>query len=101
MSDFDFDLTTLLQALWKNNLVPSNASLGLIEFGSEAFHSDQNVTFAVSEFGMDLAPGPSPELNITVASGRCHSIAPLSRPFRAGSFHVLCVAFVLSLVLLS
>jgi len=95
------DITALLQALWKNNLVPSNASLGLVEFGSEAFHSAQNVTFAASDFGMDLSPGSSPDLNIAVASGPCHSIASHSRASLAGSFQVLFTIITLSLGLLS
>lgn len=101
MSDFNMDLTALFQALWKNNLIPSNASLGLVEFGSEAFHSAQNVTFAASDFGMDLSPGSSPELNITIASGPCHSTAHLSWPSRPGRFQILFTIITLSLILLS
>jgi len=101
MSDFDIDLTALFQALWKNNLIPSNASLGLVEFGSEAFHSVQNITFAASNFGMDLSPGTPPELNIAVASGLCHSTASLSQPPRASSYRTLFTFITLSLVLFS
>lgn len=101
MTDFDIDLTALFQALWKNNLVPSNASLGLVEFGSEAFYSAQNITFAASDFGMDLSPGSPPELHIAMASGPCHSTAPLSRLSRTSYFHTSFMIISFSFALLS
>lgn len=48
------DISPLLHALSDNNLVPGNANLGLVEFGNEAFHSIENITFSASNFTMDI-----------------------------------------------
>lgn len=51
---FDEDITPLLQYLWRNQLVSADARLGLIEFGSEAYHSGNNVTFSAGDFSLDV-----------------------------------------------
>ena len=48
---FDADALPLISYLLDNGLVDGNEIMGLLEFGSEAFYSIDNVTF--SAFGMD------------------------------------------------
>jgi hypothetical protein len=71
MTTFKFDATSALQALVSNNLVPGNASIGVVGFGTEAFYATENVTWTVSAFGFGLGsskgssssgsgPGPGP-----------------------------------------
>ncbi|OCL04604.1 glycosyltransferase family 2 protein [Glonium stellatum] len=80
MTDFNEDISPLLQALWRNGLVSPDALLGLVEFGTEASHSDKNVTFTMSNFGMALTAGPAPNLTLTAAPKSCSkSAAPISR----------------------
>jgi xyloglucan-specific endo-beta-1,4-glucanase len=52
--DFIIDFNPLLRTLTRNNLVPLDVRLGLVEFGSETFHSTKNITFSASNFTMDL-----------------------------------------------
>jgi xyloglucan-specific endo-beta-1,4-glucanase len=54
------DFNPLLQALSTNKLVPANAFIGIIEFGTEAFYATKNVTFSASKFGMDLQAKSAP-----------------------------------------
>lgn len=77
MTDFNEDISPLLQALWRNKLIPGDAFLGLVEFGTEAFHSDKNITFTVSHFSMNLTSGTAPNLAVTTAPKSCpQSAAP-------------------------
>ena len=56
----------------EHSLIDSNATLGLIEFGSEAFYSTQNVTFTVENYGVNLnknlAAAPSPVVQSSATS---------------------------------
>lgn len=63
IESFDIDTTYLIKALTNNNLVPSNAYLGLVDYGSEAFHATENITFAAHSFDMNLTLGTAPVLN--------------------------------------
>ncbi|KAK3939333.1 concanavalin A-like lectin/glucanase domain-containing protein [Diplogelasinospora grovesii] len=65
-TSFSAEISPLLQYLWRNGLVPSNSSLGLVEFGSEAYHSESNVTFSATSFDAELVTGAAP--NLTIAS---------------------------------
>ncbi|OCK77131.1 glycoside hydrolase family 12 protein [Lepidopterella palustris CBS 459.81] len=78
ITDFNEDISPLLQALWRNSLVPQNAFLGLVEFGSEAFHSDKNVTFSISNFGMNLTSDTAPNLTVVTAPKSCTPSAATS-----------------------
>jgi xyloglucan-specific endo-beta-1,4-glucanase len=55
----DFDINLLLEPLWKNNLVPSDVQLGLVEFGTETFYAADNVTFSVSDFAVNITTNSS------------------------------------------
>jgi len=57
MQDFNLDISPLLTALVNNNLVPANAYIGRVDFGSEAFHTPSNVTFSAADYSMDLTCG--------------------------------------------
>ncbi|KAK1756362.1 hypothetical protein QBC47DRAFT_460200 [Echria macrotheca] len=56
-ADFAADVSPLLQSLWRSGLVAADSYLGPVEFGSEAFHSPTNVTFAASDFFVVLDQG--------------------------------------------
>lgn len=97
ITDFNEDISPLLQALWRNKLIPGDAFLGLVEFGTEAFHSDKNITFTVSHFGMNLTSGTAPNLATTTATTCPQSTAPTlqdSLPF----FWVLISGMVVTVV---
>ncbi|KAJ9157977.1 Endoglucanase cel12A [Pleurostoma richardsiae] len=68
---FNDDISPLLQYLWRNDLVPSNSSLGLIEFGSEAYHAGSNVTFSASNFSLELHVGKAPKLDLETMPKEC------------------------------
>lgn len=38
----------------RSHLLPLDVQLGLVEFGSETFHSMENITFSAWNFSMDL-----------------------------------------------
>jgi hypothetical protein len=54
VQDVQFDIAPLLKAMVEHSLIDSNATLGLIELGSEAFFSTQNVTFSVQNYTVNL-----------------------------------------------
>ena len=56
------DISELLYYLFQNSLLPSgNIYLGSVQFGSETFHSTENVSFLIDEgFAMELASGGKP-----------------------------------------
>ncbi|KAK0630912.1 concanavalin A-like lectin/glucanase domain-containing protein [Bombardia bombarda] len=59
---FSAEISPLLQYLWRNGLVSVDSHLGIVSFGSEAFHSEGNVTFSASEFDLHLVTGAAPKL---------------------------------------
>lgn len=65
------EISPLLQYLWRNELISSNASLGLIEFGSEAYHADGNVTFSASNFTAKASVGIAPLLDMAKMPKKC------------------------------
>lgn len=68
---FDEDITPLLQYLWRNELVSADARIGLVEFGSEAYHAGNNVTFSAGDFSMDVWPGPPVSLALNPVADNC------------------------------
>lgn len=62
-TSFDEDISPLLQYLWRNELVSADARLGLVEFGSEAYHSENNVTFSAGDFSMQIWKGEPPSFD--------------------------------------
>ena len=63
-TSFAAEVSPLLQYLWRNGLVSAGSSVGVVSFGSEAFHSDGNVTFAAADFDMHLVEGAAPNLAV-------------------------------------
>ncbi len=63
-TSFAAEVSPLLQTLWRNGLLSPASHIGVVEFGSEAYHSPENVTFAAENFDMDLLIGPAPTLDI-------------------------------------
>lgn len=81
-TNFDEDVSPLLQYLWRKKLVSADARLGLVEFGSEAYHSGANVTFSASEFSMQLLTGHPPKYELNPIGDGCEK--PVSPPAKEG-----------------
>jgi hypothetical protein len=65
----NFDANLLLEPLWKNDLVPSNVKLGLIEFGAENFYAADNVTFTISDFAVNITTNSSTSSSTSSSTG--------------------------------
>ena len=72
---FSADLSPLLQPLWRNGLISPASYLGVVEFGSEAFHSSENITFTASGFDIHLLAGTAPTIEVGQLPSSC-SLAP-------------------------
>ncbi|KAK1635909.1 concanavalin A-like lectin/glucanase domain-containing protein [Colletotrichum phormii] len=59
VTQFDEDITPLLKFVLDSGEIDSDSWLGLVEFGSEAWHSPENITFSAAHFSMDLDNGNS------------------------------------------
>lgn len=59
VTQFDEDITPLLKFVLDSGEIDSDSWLGLVEFGSEAWHSPENITFSAAHFSMDLDNGDS------------------------------------------
>lgn len=70
-TSFDEDITPLLQYLWRNDLVSADARIGLVEFGSEAYHAGNNVTFSAGDFRMDVWPGSPVKFELNPVADHC------------------------------
>lgn len=68
---FDEDITPLLQYLWRNELVSADARIGLVEFGSEAYHAGNNVTFSAGDFSMEVWPGSPVKFELNPVAHHC------------------------------
>lgn len=74
------DLSPLVQYLWKNNLVPAEAYVGTVGFGSESFFSLDPVTFTAQSLSLDVtSKGGAPIFS-------CDSPAGKKQPPRLLSF---------------
>ncbi|KAK4444334.1 concanavalin A-like lectin/glucanase domain-containing protein [Podospora aff. communis PSN243] len=71
VASFAAEVSPLLQSLWRNGLISPNSQIGLVEFGSEAFHSPDNVTFSASGFAIHLLPGPAPGIVVESLPTAC------------------------------
>jgi len=78
VTDFAAEVSPLLQSLWRNELVSPASHVGLVEFGSEAFHSARNVTFSASNFSIRLATGPAPMLDVGQLPSTCSPASSVS-----------------------
>jgi xyloglucan-specific endo-beta-1,4-glucanase len=54
VENFDFDASSLIQTLVSKGKLPADTYLGVIGFGTEAFHSTDNVTFTTTKFGASV-----------------------------------------------
>lgn len=70
-TNFDEDISPLLQYLWRNKLVSADVRLGLVEFGSETYHSAGNVTFSARDLSMSLRKGNPPEFDLNPIGKGC------------------------------
>lgn len=68
---FDEDISPLLQYLWRNELVSADARLGLVEFGSETYHSGGNITFSAVDFSLGIWKGDPPDFDLTPIGQDC------------------------------
>lgn len=68
---FDEDISPLLQYLWRNELVSADVRLGLVEFGSEAYYSGNNVTFSAGGFSMQIWVGEPPAFELDPIGKDC------------------------------
>lgn len=70
-TSFDEDISPLLQYLSSKDLVSADARLGLVEFGSETYHSGKNVTFSAGPFSMDVWKGDPPKFDFNPLGEKC------------------------------
>jgi xyloglucan-specific endo-beta-1,4-glucanase len=68
LNDFDSDISPLLHYLWRQKYIDESNYLGIVQFGTETFHSLSNVTFSVRDF------------NISIHSGRPNVVSEGSLP---------------------
>ncbi|OLN96031.1 Endoglucanase cel12A [Colletotrichum chlorophyti] len=54
VNQFDEDITPLLEYVLESGEIDKESWLGLVEFGSEAWHSPENITFSAANFAMEL-----------------------------------------------
>lgn len=84
---FDEDISPLLQYLWRKELVSADARIGLVEFGSEAYHSEGNVTFSASGFHMDIWKGEPPRFDLNAIGQDCAKPTQPAGPQGTGRPH--------------
>lgn len=82
---FDEDISPLLQYLWRKDLVSSDARLGLVEFGSEAYHSASNVTFSAGDFSMGIWKGEPPAFELNEIGEDCQQPTGPAGPTNTGT----------------
>lgn len=70
-TSFDEDIAPLLQYLTTKSLVSPDAQLGLVEFGSEAYYSQSNVTFSAGDFSMQVWHGEPPRFEFNALGDKC------------------------------
>lgn len=59
MNEFDEDVKPLFDYVLNSGEIDKESWLGLVEFGSEAWHSEDNTTFSAANFKMELDNGDS------------------------------------------
>ena len=98
ITDFNEDISPLLQYLYKNDLVPASLYLGAVQFGSETFHATSNVTFSVNDFSINMTSTGSPDGDILtpLASGQPQ---PNGLPDKSGSAGSLQLPSMISLLM--
>ncbi|CVL00351.1 uncharacterized protein FMAN_09830 [Fusarium mangiferae] len=69
ITEFDEDVSPLLEYVWRNGLIANSTYLGIVEFGSETWQSSVNVTFSAASYSLTI--------NATGASSPGSRISPL------------------------
>lgn len=92
------DVSPLLQYLWRNNLVDADAYLGLVQYGTEAYHAASNVTLSASNFSMALEIGTPPHLDISAMPDSCSRATAVDVPSANRLLYVLVTATCLVLL---
>ncbi|KAL0939838.1 Endoglucanase cel12A [Colletotrichum truncatum] len=59
VNEFDEDVTPLFNYVLESGEIDKESWLGLVEFGTETWHSKGNVTFSAAHFSMELDNGDS------------------------------------------
>jgi xyloglucan-specific endo-beta-1,4-glucanase len=73
------DLSPLVQYLWKNNLVPAEAYVGTVGFGSESFFSLDPVFFAAQSLSLNVtSEGVAVHSSCNSPAGKHHPPSLLS-----------------------
>jgi xyloglucan-specific endo-beta-1,4-glucanase len=57
LSSFSGDISPLLHYLWRHSYISKSTYLGIVQFGSEAFHATSNVTFMATDFSIGIKQG--------------------------------------------
>ncbi|KAH7382006.1 concanavalin A-like lectin/glucanase domain-containing protein [Cadophora sp. MPI-SDFR-AT-0126] len=61
MTSFKGDISPLLHYLWRHKLIDDANYLGIVQFGTETFHSTSDVVFSAHNYNLSIAAGmPSP-----------------------------------------
>ncbi|CEI67620.1 unnamed protein product [Fusarium venenatum] len=54
ITEFDEDVSPLLEYVWRNGLIANSTYLGIVEFGSETWQSSTNVTFSAASYSLTI-----------------------------------------------
>lgn len=54
VTTFNSDISPLLHYLTGNNMISNSSYLGIVQFGTETFHAESNVTFTAQNFAMSI-----------------------------------------------
>ncbi|KAF8859736.1 concanavalin A-like lectin/glucanase [Acephala macrosclerotiorum] len=68
ITNIDDDISPLLHYLWWHNKISESNYLGIVQFGTETFHSSSNVTFSAQDFNLTVASG-NPPTDSSAAAG--------------------------------
>jgi len=98
-TNFTADVSPLLQSLWRTGLLSADSYLGLVEFGSEAFHASTNVTFSASGFSMALKEGPAPDHDIGELPTACSLAGHASTRDQKSRLSIMSIIGIVTVVL--
>ena len=59
----------LIHYLWRQKIIDESNYLGIVQFGTETFHSTSNVTFSAQDFNFTIHQG-KPASETSLSSGR-------------------------------
>lgn len=79
VSDFNRDISPLMHYLWQHKMISESNFLGIVQFGTETFHSSSNVTFSAQDFNLNVSSG-KPLVDSKAAGGALPSLGLLFLP---------------------